>query len=209
MDTQTYNVKRYCTGLRSYAFAGKRIGRIVLHDGSKILHTLQQGWIEAVTNKESYYSTRDVVALDIPDIRTARKIDLTKKDSFIVAYHDNDKSYYESGYALYIYVKDFTFIEEYHVLSDDGNEDRYRTLYSFSISAEILLPKLDENEKLVYQAEPVKEGQIWTSNRTVLTDKGLKLKNLTDSINESLPDRCHLYGSQVEKLLERFDIIKR
>jgi len=199
-------VRRESSCFRPMYTLGRQIGRICVHNGSEILLTKQQGWLEYTDDLESVsYSGKDVTALFI-EVRQDRTINLSKKYHFIVKYADKDKSYFESGYALYIYAPDFKIIktlertEEYATYSVD--------LCELPISAHILNPELDENGKLIYKEKWISSILMQCNYRSVNTPLGNAVSILKNKMNEVIgQDRLSTYD--LEKLVKHFTITEK
>jgi hypothetical protein len=203
-------VRRQSDCYRPVYCNGKKIDRIILHDGEKVLFTRQSGWLEHHEDMNKfYYSDRDVVGIDI-EVRKANKINLSKKDNFIIPYSDSDKSYFEKGNALYIYVTDFTFLKTLKDKSDDGLSVQCVDIYSVSIPCEVLMPYLDENKKLAWKAERMNVINVRMNNRSTRTKKGESIKALLDDINTVFNHAdYHLSTDQLQRMLSKFDIVKK
>lgn len=203
------NIKRSASWHRPLCYEGKEIGRIHLHDRKSILHTIQQGWIEhtEIDRSSPFDFKRDVVAIDIPSVRIARKIDLAKKDSFIAKYADNDKTYYEEGYALYIYTPDYQ-IEKHVTYTLDNNKDTIDyDILSFSLDCMIAMPTL-QDKKLVYTLTHLTKIRTIKITSHGKTEYGEKLANITKEINQklNLSDRYELSELSIEKLLNHYTL---
>lgn len=206
---KTPSIRRESSCYRSMICLGKKIARIVLHNGEKILYTKQSGWLEHQTDPASlYYGSRDVVSINLP-VRKANKLNLAKKDNFLLHFADSEKSYFESGTALYIYVSDFMFIQTIKQNSEDGLSMYFADLYEFSLPCEVLIPEYDrETEKLIYKPVPMKMISILTNYRTEFTTIGESVNRLTSELNAVIgTDSLSTY--QVLKLVQKFNITNK
>ena len=208
------SIKRSFSCYRPMAALGKEIKRIVLHDGEKVLYTRQSGWLEHTESDGSdgpYCYSRDVVGIYTAQIRNARKVDLSKRDNFIVPFSDKDKGFFESGHALYLYVSDYTLEKHCERLQEDGLQVQHFDIYSFSLDCNILMPFLKddapEGSRLGYKDERVSKIRITTNVSYVTTSEGTRIDDLCTKLNEVIgcKDRP-LSNHTVQKLLKHFMI---
>lgn len=201
-------IKRTSDVYRPYKIYNNTIGRIVFHDGERDLLTIQSGFLQHRPQENKVYSnSNDVVSLDLPNIRNARKKDLSKKDCFVISYNDKDKSYWENGKALYIYTKP-EFIE---TLKEKWEETtQICDVYKINIPCEIM--EMVEREEYgpkgeKYQYQEIKHDSfvIHTNFRTEKTAFGEKVQNLAEKISSVL-NRKSLDSFEVAKLLKHFKI---
>lgn len=204
-------VRRESSCYRPMFALGKEIKRVILHDGERVLHTQYAGWLEHQDDLEEMYGRgRDVIAIDIK-VRNARKIDFKKLDNFIVSFSDKENGYWQSGYALYLYVSDWKLKKILKKEDEDGNYTRFVDFYSFSLPCEVLHPELDNNKKLYWQAKKQDKIVIATNRKSFMTDKGTAITELLGKINGVIGNngRDDLSFYQLEKLLEHFDIAEK
>lgn len=203
-----YNIKRESSCLRPLYISGMQINRICLHDGDKVLHTIQQGWLEHTEIKGGYPYTgsRDVVAINA-EVRKANKMNLSKRDNFIMSYADKDKSYYEQGKALYLYTPDFK-IEKCctYTLDNDLDTIEYNIL-KFSLDCLVSMPILVDG-KLAWQDEHFSTLRIVHTLAHGKTALGQDLQSLADQINTALGRDYNrgLSANDVKLLQKQFTI---
>ena len=201
-----YPVKRAASYFRPLHFEGTPIDRICLHNGERVLLTIQQGWLEHHSTTENVTgpsSGSDIIGINITP-RMARTVNLSKKDNFIVSYADKEKSYFEKGKALYIYVPKLKIEREITNETNDGTQVYSCTFYTFPLECEVLCPKLDENEKLVYVATPIKNVTLQANHRWINTPRGDHIAGLS----KALKDRAGVDISeyQIQKILKHFHL---
>lgn len=208
-ENKMETIKRSSSCYRPWTAAGKEISRVHIHDGEKVLYTTHSGWLEhAYRVTEVYGGTQDVTSVLVDKVRNARKVDLSKKDTFIASFSDNESGYRKSGKALYIYAPDCRFWQT--VESRGDNEIRYCDLYKVKLDCTINQHRLKEDgDGIEYFEEATNEIIVKCNHRTEPTERGKELRELTDSINEHLYRDRTLSVSDIEKLLETFEITRR
>ena len=166
--------------LNPFFFDGKMVNNIIFYNDAGIIVSVGRGW---------FGSTNNLDGLDVPEIVSKRKIDITKKLNFVVPFYGGD--YNCKQCHLYLYV--------------DGTNitlDKY-------ITPNKTLGKHDTD---VHDVETYKGSILgvgftfdkWVNFRR--TDFGLKV----DAMGKLFKEKgisIDLYN--LEKLLENFDIVEK
>ena len=153
-----------------------------------------------------YTGSRDVVAINA-EVRKANKMNLSKRDNFIVSYADSDKSYYEKGKALYLYTPDFK-IEKCCTYTLDNNLDTVEyNILKFSLVCLVSMPILVDG-KLAWQDEHFSTIRIIHTLAYAKTQLGQDLQALADQMNKALgrDSNTKLSANDVKLLRNQFDI---
>lgn len=209
---KTPNVHRQHSCYRPMVCNSKKIDRICLHNGTDILYTMQSGWLEHQTKNpyDNDYRSNDVTSINI-EVRNANKLNLSKKDNFLLKYYDKEKSYWEHGTCLYIYTPDFAFKETVKHPWHDGNTIEVFDLFTVSLPCTVNTPKWnEETEKVEYSDVKHVEIVLRKNKPSEQTEKGQHLRDLLASINESIQtEYYHLSINTLEKILKNFNITKK
>lgn len=181
-----------------------QLARIVLYNEHKQI-MINSGWLEDCNSTEVFYRTSDITSITLSDVRKANKLNLDKHDNFILRYSDNLKGFNDSGYALYIYIKDIDFLKTLSIDDDDNLRTHHADYYSINLDCETIQPELDTDKKLKYVCRPKQTITICTNHRFTDTDKFGRLKPLLADISDVL-GKDILNARQLNLLLSKFKI---
>lgn len=165
--------------LNPFFFDGKMVADIIFYNDSGIIASVGQGWFGGNNNLDG---------LDVPEIVSKRKIDITKRLNFVVPYSDDYHIYKQCHLYLYVDGTNITL-------------DKYITLNK----------TLGENATDVHDVETYKGSILgvgftfdkWVNFRR--TEFGLKVDEMKKLFKEK-GISIDLYN--LEKLLENFDIVE-
>lgn len=166
--------------LNPFFFNGKTVADIIFYNDSGIIARVGRGW---------FGSNNNLDGLDVPEIVSKRKIDITKKLNFVVPFNDGFHSYKQC--QLYLYV--------------DGTNitlDKYITLGKTFGKYDT-----DVNDIETYKGSIL--GVDFTFDKWVnfrRTEFGLKVDEMGKLFKEK-GISIDLYNLQ--KLLENFDIVEK
>jgi len=201
-------IRRENSWHRPLVYKGNAIGRICLHDGQRVLYTIQQGWLEHCYSLTDHYRTWDVLSIEIP-VRTANKVNLAKKDNFIASYNDRDKGFSDKGKALYIYAPNLEKISELETESD-GTMHKAE-FFKLPITAIVqVLEKnpnpTSEKDNYVYVARPMTEIVLALNHSFWPTKEREELNAELEELNKKQPRHYQLSLSQLKRIKEFYKI---
>jgi hypothetical protein len=209
MERETI-IKRESDIYRPLYLSNRKVDRIIFHNGTEILLTMQQGWIETHERLEDRWSSGcDVVAILGREVRNARKVDLSKKDDFTASYSDKDKGFYESGIALYLYVpevKDLGIEESEPSTIGSISRRRYTEIPLSVLARKLHLneDQSDERKRYVYKDVPMESVIVSKFLPDLHTDDYKRREALSEKIKEQTG--IELSNRDLMKLEEHYTI---